>query len=222
MCDIGGHIANNLIPNEACLQMGIGNIPDAVLQRLHNHRDIGIHTEMFSDGVLDLIDIGVISNMYKYQHRGKLTTSFAMGSQRLYDFVNDNPLVLFCDCSYINDTEVIRSNDKTHAINSCIEIDITGQVCADSIGTKMFSGIGGQMDFMRGAALSKGGKAIMALSSQTNRGESKILSILKPGAGVVTTRAHVQYIVTEYGYAKLLIDIAHPNHQEQLEKDAHA
>ena len=154
-----------------------------------------------------------------------------MGSSRLYDFVHDNPLVLFCDCSYINDTEIIRANDKTHAINSCIEIDITGQVCADSIGTKMYSGVGGQMDFMRGAALSRDGKAIMALSSATNKGQSKILSTLKIGAGVVTTRAHIQYIVTEYGLAKLygktlreraklLIDIAHPDHQEQLEKDA--
>lgn len=228
---IGENIASELIPDKACLQMGIGGIPDAVLQCLHNHQDLGIHTEMFSDGVLDLVDIGVISNQYKYHHRGKLCTSFAMGTKRLYDFVNDNPLVLFCDCSYINDTQVIRSNPLTHAINSCIEIDVTGQVCADSIGTKMYSGIGGQMDFMRGAALSKGGKAIMALSSTTNKGYSKILPVLKQGAGVVTTRAHVQYIVTEYGIAKLygkslreraklLIELAHPDHREELDKAA--
>eukprot|EP00485_Elphidium_margaritaceum_P010149 CAMPEP_0202697406 /NCGR_PEP_ID=MMETSP1385-20130828/10734_1 /ASSEMBLY_ACC=CAM_ASM_000861 /TAXON_ID=933848 /ORGANISM="Elphidium margaritaceum" /LENGTH=435 /DNA_ID=CAMNT_0049353859 /DNA_START=222 /DNA_END=1529 /DNA_ORIENTATION=- len=228
---IGRAIANELIPDKACLQMGIGNIPDAVLQCLHNHHNLGIHTEMFSDGVLDLVDMGIISNSCKFHHRGKLATSFAMGTQRLYDFVDDNPLVLFCDTSYINDTEVIRANPLTHAINSCIEIDITGQVCADSIGTKMFSGIGGQMDFMRGAALSPGGKAIMAMPSTTNKGTSKILSVLKSGAGVVTTRAHVQYIVTEYGVAKLygktlrerarlLIELAHPDHREELEKDA--
>jgi len=211
--------------------MGIGGIPDAVLNSLKTHQDIGVHTEMFSDGVLDLVESGVISNAYKHHHRGKLVTSFCVGTQRLYDFIHDNPLVLFCDCSYVNDTDVIRSNPLTHAINSCIEIDITGQVCADSIGTRMYSGIGGQMDFMRGAALSDGGKAIMAMPSTTSKGESKISAVLKPGAGVVTTRAHVQYIVTEYGYAKLygkslrqraraLINIAHPNHREMLEKAA--
>jgi len=228
---IGQYIANELIPDKACLQMGIGSIPDAVLQCLHNHQNLGIHTEMFSDGILDLVDMGIISNSYKYHHRGKLATSFAMGTKRLYDFVADNPLVLFCDCSYINDTEVIRANPLTHAINSCIEVDITGQVCADSIGTKMYSGVGGQMDFMRGAALSPGGKAIMSLSSATGKGQPKILPVLKPGAGVVTTRAHVQYIVTEYGIAKLygrtlreraksLIELAHPDHREDLEKAA--
>eukprot|EP01083_Nonionella_stella_P017027 47547_1 len=228
---IGQNIANELIPNRACLQMGIGGIPDAVLQCLHNHQDLGIHTEMFSDGVLDLVDMGVISNQHKYHHRGKLCTSFAMGTNRLYEFVADNPLVLFCCCSYINDTEVIRANPLTHAINSCIEIDITGQVCADSIGTKMYSGIGGQMDFMRGAALSQGGKAIMALASETAKGQSKILPMLKGGAGVVTTRAHVQWMVTEHGLAKLygkslreraklLIELAHPNHREELDKAA--
>lgn len=228
---IGEIIAENLIPDRGCLQMGIGGIPDAVLACLKNHKDLGVHTEMFSDGILDLVEMGIISNAYKFHHKGKVVTSFCMGTQRLYDFVHDNPLICVSDCSYVNDTEVIRSNEKTMAINSCIEIDITGQVCADSIGTRMYSGIGGQMDFMRGAVLSKGGKAIMALSSTTKKGQSKILPVLKSGAGVVTTRAHVQYIVTEYGFAKLygkslrqraklLIELAHPDHREELEKAA--
>jgi len=227
---IGKNIAE-IIPDKACLQMGIGGIPDAVLQQLTDRRELGIHTEMFSDGALDLIDAGVISNQHKHEHPGKLCTSFAMGTQRLYDFVDDNPGVVFCDCSYVNDPGVIRRNPDTHAINSCIEVDITGQVCADSIGTKMYSGIGGQMDFMRGALLSRRGKAIMSLASQTGKGQSKISAVLKPGAGVVTTRAHVQYFATEYGIAKLygktlreraklLIELAHPDHREELDKAA--
>jgi len=228
---IGDIIAKELIPDRACLQMGIGGIPDAVLLQLKNHRDLGIHTEMFSDGILPLVDAGVITNAYKNHYTGKIVTSFMVGSRRLYDFVDDNPLVRVCDCSFVNDTHVIRSNPKAHAINSCIEVDITGQVCADSIGTKMYSGIGGQMDFMRGAHLSPGGKAIMAMSSRTSKGESKILPVLKPGAGVVTTRAHLHYLVTEYGYAKLfgktlrerarlIINLAHPDDREWLEKEA--
>lgn len=228
---IGQIIAENLIPDRACLQLGIGGIPDAVLNALYNHKDIGVHTEMFSDGILGLVDSGIITNHYKYHHCGKITSSFCVGSKKLYDFINDNPMVLLFDCSFVNDTEVIRVNNRTHAINSCLEIDLTGQVCADSLGTTMFSGIGGQMDFMRGAKLSYEGKAVMAMSSITNKGESKISPVLKPGAGVVTTRAHMQFMVTEYGYAeiygktlreraKLLIDLAHPDHREMLEKAA--
>jgi len=228
--NIGKHIAE-LIPDRACLQMGIGGIPDAVLLQLTGHKGLGIHTEMFSDGVLNLMDLGVMTHQHKFHHPGKLVTSFAMGTKRLYDFVNDNPGVNFCDCSYVNDPGVISQNRDTHAINACIEVDLTGQVCADSIGTKMYSGIGGQMDFMRGAMLSVGGKAIMSLESQTKKGVSKIVPTLKDGAGVVTTRAHVQYFATEYGVvklfgkslrerAKLLIGLAHPDHREALDKAA--
>jgi len=228
---IGKIIADNLIPDRACLQMGIGGIPDAVLSQLTNHRDLGIHTEMFSDGLLPLVKSGVINNSNKYHYCGTIATSFLVGSRKLYDFVDDNPFVRVCDCSFINDTHVIRQNPLAHAINSCIEIDITGQVCADSIGIMMYSGIGGQMDFMRGSHLSIGGKAIMAMPSRTKKGESKILPVLKPGAGVVTTRAHVQYMVTEWGFAKLygkslrerarlLINLAHPDDREELEKAA--
>ena len=227
---IGNHVAS-LIEDGATLQMGIGAIPDAVLSSLSNHKHLGIHTEMFSDGLIPLIEKGVIDGSMKRVHPGKIVTGFVMGSKELYDYVDDNPAIVFLDIAYINDTNVIRRNPKVTAINSAIEIDLTGQICADSIGTSIYSGVGGQMDFMRGASLSDGGKPIIALPSVTASGESKIVSMLKPGAGVVTTRAHAHYIVTEYGIAdmfgknikqrcKALIDIAHPNHREQLEKDA--
>lgn len=226
---IGKHIAG-LIDDGATLQMGIGAIPDAVLTCLTHHKDLGIHTEMFSDGVVPLVNSGVITNRYKENHRGKIVTSFVVGTKKVYDFVHDNPLVSFLDIDYVNDTHVIRKNPKMVAINSAIEIDITGQVCSDSIGTYQYSGVGGQMDFMRGAALSPGGKPIIALKSSTKEGFSKIVPFLKKGAGVVTTRAHVHYVVTEYGVvnlfgknlqqrAKALRDIAHPDHREDIDRE---
>lgn len=229
-CAIGKHVAS-LVEDGATLQMGIGGIPNSVLQFLSNHKNLGIHTEMFSDGVLPLIETGVIDGSLKKKYPGKITSSFAMGTRKLYDFINDNPTVAMLDVGYVNDTSIIRQNDKVTAINSAIEIDLTGQVCADSIGTRLFSGVGGQMDFIRGAALSKGGKAIIAVNSITGKGLSKIVPVLKPGAGVVTTRAHVHHVVTEFGVAdlygkniveraKALIEIAHPSHREELEKKA--
>jgi acyl-CoA hydrolase len=209
--------------------MGIGSIPNAALAQLTNHKDLGIHSEMFSDGVIDLIETGVITCNYKGTLRGRILATFLMGSKRLYDFVNDNPFIEMKESSMVNDTARIRKNPKMVAINSAIEVDVTGQVCADSIGAKMYSGVGGQMDFIRGASLSEGGKAIIALPSITKRGESRIVPYLKQGAGVVTTRSHVQYIITENGIADLygktlkqrtaeMIRIAHPNHQESIEK----
>jgi acyl-CoA hydrolase len=226
---IGRKIAE-LIEDRSTLQMGIGAIPDAVLQSLSHCKDLGIHTEMLSDGVIDLIKNGVVTNAYKKKHRGKVVTSFALGTDRLYDFIDDNPGFAFLEADYVNDGRVIRSNPKVVAINSAIEIDITGQVCSDSIGTYQFSGVGGQMDFIRGASLSEGGKPIIALSSVTKKGDSKIVPFLKQGAGVVSTRAHVHYVVTEYGTAYLygknlhqralsLMKIAHPDHREELEKE---
>ncbi|MFZ6012890.1 MAG: acetyl-CoA hydrolase/transferase family protein, partial [Bacteroidota bacterium] len=227
---IAAHCAE-LIEDGATLQIGIGCIPDAVLTNLINHKELGVHTEMFSDGIIPLIEKGVITNQQKRKHKGKTVTSFLLGSRKLYDFVDDNPSVVVLGIDYVNDTGVIRTNPKVTAINSAIEVDITGQVCSDSIGAYHYSGVGGQMDFMRGAALSEGGKPIIALPSTTLKGESRIVSFLKQGAGVVTTRAHAQYIVTEYGTAylygknmrqraKALISIAHPNHREELEKNA--
>lgn len=227
---IGGHIAS-LIEDGATLQMGIGNIPNAVLNRLGNHKNLGIHTEMFSDGILPLVEQGIINGKEKEVKTNKIVTCFAVGSQKLYDFIDDNPLVHFKEAGYTNDTAIIRQNPKVTAINSAIEIDLTGQVCADTIGRMQYSGVGGQMDFIRGASLSEGGKAIIAMPSVTKRGESKIAKFLKEGAGVTTTRAHVHYVVTENGVAnlfgkslkqraKLLIEIAHPNHQEALEAAA--
>lgn len=227
---IGEHIAE-LIEDRSTLQLGIGAIPDAVLSCLGNHKDLGIHTEMFSDGVVPLVEKGVITNKYKTRHKDVIVSGFLLGSRKLYDFVDDNPMVRMLDIQYVNDTAVIRKMPKMISINSAIEVDITGQVSADSIGTRMYSGVGGQMDFIRGASLSPGGKPIIALPSVTARGDSKISSILKPGAGVVTTRAHVHYIVTEYGVADLygknlrqraksLIDIAHPDHRETLTREA--
>jgi len=226
---IGDHIAN-LIEDRSTLQMGIGTIPNAVLSRLGNHKDLGLHTEMFSDGVIDLILKDVINGNYKGISPGRAMTTFLAGSQKLYDYVNDNPFVEIRACDFVNDVANIKQNPRMVAINSAIQVDLSGQVCADSIGTRMYSGVGGQMDFIRGASLSEGGKAFIALPSTTNKGISRIVPFLNPGAGVVTTRAHVQYIVTEYGVANLygktikqrvkeLTNIAHPDHREQLEKD---
>ena len=225
---IGEYVAS-LIEDGSTLQTGIGSIPDAVLRSLVNHKDLGVHTEMCSDGIVDLIEKDIINNKYKRIHPNKTVTGFALGTKRLYDYVDDNPAFQFLDIDYVNDPHVIRRNNKMVAINSAIEIDITGQVCSDSIGTYQFSGVGGQMDFMRGAALSEGGKPIIALPSRTAKGVARIVPFLKPGAGVVTTRAHVHYVVTEYGIAylfgknlrqraKALINIAHPDDRELLEK----
>lgn len=227
---IGRHVAS-LIEDGSTLQMGIGTIPDAVLHFLGNHKNLGIHTEMFSDGILPLVESGVINGSMKQKHPGKIVSAFAMGTRRLYDFIHDNPMVEMLDIGYVNNTMVIARNDKTVAINSAIEIDLTGQVCADSIGNSIYSGVGGQMDFIRGASLSAGGKPIIALTSTTSKGISKISPMLKTGAGVVTTRAHMHYVVTEYGIADLygrniaqraraLIAIAHPDHREALERAA--
>ncbi|MCB0736964.1 MAG: acetyl-CoA hydrolase/transferase family protein [Bacteroidetes bacterium] len=227
---IGQHCAS-LIDDRSTLQMGIGAIPNAVLKCLGNHKDLGVHTEMFSDGLLPLIESGVVTGKYKQKHPHAIVTGFIVGSKKLYDFVDDNPLVRVLDVEYVNKTNVIRQNPKVVSINSAIEIDLTGQVCADSIGTRLYSGVGGQMDFIRGASLSEGGKPIIALPSTTKTGESRLVGFLRQGAGVVTTRAHVHYVVTEYGVANLygkplkqrakeLIAIAHPQHREMLEKQA--
>lgn len=228
---IGKNVAA-LVEDGATLQMGIGAIPNATLQFLTNHKDLGIHTEMFSDGILPLVQSGVINGRRKKKHPGKIVSAFAMGTRPLYDFIHDNPAVAMLDVAYVNDTTVIRKNDKVTAVNSAIEIDLTGQVCADSIGTEIYSGVGGQMDFIRGASLSEGGKPIIALPSVTAKGISKLVPTLKVGAGVVTTRAHVHYVVTEFGSvdlygkniaqrAKAMIAIAHPTHREELERQAY-
>ncbi|GAB4025437.1 acetyl-CoA hydrolase/transferase family protein [Spirosoma gilvum] len=228
---IGRYIAG-LVDDGATLQLGIGGIPNATVAELIHHKRLGIHTEMFSDGVIDLIERGVVTGEHKVVLPYRVVSSFVMGSHRVYDFINDNPGVAMKQTSFTNDTAIIRRNPKVTAINSAIEIDLTGQVCADTIGTYQYSGVGGQMDFVRGATLSEGGKPIIALASTTSRGESKIVPFLKEGAGVTTTRAHVHYIVTEYGIADLygknlrqraraLIDIAHPDHRETLERKAH-
>jgi acyl-CoA hydrolase len=227
---IGKNIAE-LIEDRSTIQMGIGNIPDAVLTFLGSHKDLGVHTEMFSDGIIPLIEKGVITNKFKKKHPGRSVTGFCLGSRKLYDFVHDNPSFAFLDIDYVNEVSIIKRNPKMHAVNSCIEIDLTGQVCSDSIGTYQYSGVGGQMDFIRGAMLSEGGKAIIGLPSRTKNGISRIVSYLRQGAGVVTTRAHVHYVVTEYGVvdlfgknlrqrAKALIGIAHPDDRENLEREA--
>ncbi len=227
---IGLHCAE-LVEDGACLQIGIGAIPDATLIGLRDHRRLGVHTEMLTDGVVDLVERGVITGEAKQVYPGKVVSGFALGSRKLYDFLDDNPQVAMLDIAYINDTAVIRRNSKVTAINSAIEVDLTGQVCADSIGDRLYSGVGGQMDFMRGAALSEGGKPIIALPSTTSKGEARIVSYLKPGAGVVSTRAHVHYVVTEHGIADLwgknlrqraaaLIAIAHPSHRDNLTAEA--
>lgn len=228
---IGRHVAS-LIEDGATLQMGIGAIPDAVLGALGNHKDLGIHTEMFSNGLIDLVEKGIVTGEKKRVHPGKIVAGFVMGNRRLYDFIDDNPLVAMLDIAYVNDTAVIRRNPRVTSINSAIEIDLTGQVCADSIGMMQYSGVGGQMDFIRGASLSEGGKPIIAMPSTTAKGISRIVPFLKQGAGVVTTRAHMHYVVTEYGVANLygknmrqrayeLINLAHPDHREDLLREAH-
>lgn len=224
---IGRHVAS-LIEDGSTLQMGIGAVPDAVLQELHNHRDLGVHTEMFSEGLIDLMEKGIINNRFKKKHRRKVVSSFAIGRQRLYAYIDDNPEFAFLEVDYVNNPYVIAKNPRVVGINSAIEIDITGQVCADSIGTYQYSGVGGQLDFMRGASLSEGGKPIIAMPASTGKGISRIVPFLQPGAGIVTTRAHVHYVVTEYGIAYLfgknlkerayaLLDIADPKHRESLE-----
>jgi acetyl-CoA hydrolase len=214
------------------MQLGIGAIPDAVLKYLFEKRDLGIHTELFSDGVVDLVDAGVLTNARKTLHPGKIIAGFILGTQRLYDWVDDNPLIELHPTEYVNDPFVIAQNERMVAVNSAIEVDLTGQVCADSIGTRLFSGVGGQLDFIYGASRSKGGVPIIALPS-TAKNFSRIVTTLKPGAGVVTSRNHVRYIVTEYGVADLygktirqraqqLINIAHPQFREQLTDEAKA
>lgn len=225
---IGKNVAE-LIDDRSTLQMGIGTIPDAVLKCLHNHKDLGVHTEMISDGIVDLVANDVITNKFKGTHSNRTITSFAFGTRKLYDYIDDNPAFSFMDVEHVNYPINIMKNKKMVAINSAIEIDLTGQVCADSIGTFQFSGIGGQMDFMRGAALSEGGKPIIAISSRTKKGVPRIVPFLKQGAGVVTTRGHIHYVVTEFGTAylygkslkqraKALIEISHPDDREMLEK----
>ncbi len=228
---IGKNIAE-IIEDGSTLQMGIGGIPNAVLTYLTEHKNLGVHTEMFSEGIVDLVEKGVVNGANKKVNPYKIVSGFAMGTKRLYDFMDDNAEIEMRDIAYVNDTAVIRQNPKVTAINSAIEIDMTGQVCADSIGLRMFSGVGGQMDFMRGAALSEGGKPIIAITSTTAKGVSKIVPSLKPGAGVVTTRAHARFVATEFGVAELfgknlkqraqaLRDIAHPEHREDLDKAIH-
>ena len=227
---IGKNVAT-LIEDGATLQMGIGAIPNAVLSQLGNHKNLGIHTEMFADGVLPLYEKGVVNNMNKKFDKGKIVSTFLMGSKRVYDFIDDNPGVAMMDVGYTNDPFIIAQQPKMTAINSALSVDITGQVNADSLGTKFYSGSGGQLDFIRGAAASEGGKPIIALPAVTNKGVSKICPTLLNGAGVVTTRFDVHYIVTEFGIAdlygktlqdraKALINIAHPDHRESLDKAA--
>jgi len=226
-----GQFVASLVDDGATLQMGIGAIPDAVLHELHGHKDLGVHTEMFSDGLVPLVEKGVVNGARKTVHPNKIVATFVMGTKRVYDFIDDNPMVAMLDVAYVNNPTVIQRNPKMTAINSAIEVDLSGQVCADSIGTAPYSGVGGQVDFIRGAALSRGGKPIIALPSTTSKGVSRIATLLKPGAGVVTTRAHVHYVVTEFGIAYLhgktlreraasLILIAHPDQRERLAKEA--
>lgn len=224
---IASHIAE-LIPDGATMQMGIGEIPDAVLLYLKNKKDLGVHTELFSDGVIELIEAGVLTNAAKTIHRGKIVAGFALGSQRLYDYMDNNPIFEFHPQDYVNDPFVIAQNNKQVAINSALEVDLTGQVCADSIGTIFYSGVGGQLDFIYGASRSPGGVPIIALPATAKDGTiSRIVPTLKPGAGVVTSRYHVHYVVTEYGVADLhaktirqrvksLINIAAPQFRDEL------
>ncbi len=227
---IGKNVAS-LIEDGATLQMGIGAVPDAVLTELGGHKGLGVHTEMFSDGIIPLVQKGIITGENKKVSPGKMVTSFVFGSQKIYQFIHDNPAISMREASYTNDPGIIRQNPKVTAINSAIEIDLTGQVCADSIGPYQFSGVGGQLDFIRAAALSEEGKPIIAMESVTRKGESKIVPFLKMGASVTTTRAHIHYVVTENGIAflygknlreraKALIEIAHPDHQEDLTRQA--
>ncbi len=227
-----GKLCAEIIEDGSTLQCGIGSIPDAILASLTKHRKLGIHSETWSDGVLDLILAGVVDNSLKKIHPGKTVSGFVSGTKKLYSFIHDNPSVVQLDIGYVNRVEVIARNPKVVALNSAVEIDLTGQVCADSIGHRIISGVGGQMDFIRGASLSEGGKPIIAITSRTAKGLSKIVPELQPGAGVVTTRAHVHYVVTEYGIVDLygktlkerahaLINIAHPDDRENLERSWH-
>src|SRR5438105_1806011 len=225
-----GDLVADLVEDGACLQTGIGAIPGAVLARLRGKRDLGIHTELLADGVVELFRAGAITNRFKSVHPGRMVTTFVNGSRKVFDFVDDNPLVELHPCDRTNDTSLIRKNDRMTAINSAIQLDLTGQVCADSFGHRIYSGIGGQMDFIRGAALSRGGRAVIALPSTAKGGAvSRIVPELSPGAGVVTTRGHVHWVVTEYGAvnlhgktlrerAALLIGIAHPNFRAELKQ----
>ncbi|WP_372775398.1 acetyl-CoA hydrolase/transferase family protein [Mangrovibacterium sp.] len=227
---IGKNVAE-LVEDGACLQMGIGGIPNAVLAQLGNHKDLGVHTEMFADGILPLVEKGVVTGKHKKLDKGKMVASFLMGTKALYDFIDDNPRVAMMDVGYTNSVSVIRQLDKLTAINSALAIDLTGQVCADSIGIKHYSGVGGQIDFIRGAGYSNGGKPIIALPSVTAKGVSKISPILIPGSGVVSTRSNMHWVVTEYGAvnlygktlqerAKLLISVSHPDHRDSLDQAA--
>jgi acyl-CoA hydrolase len=224
-----GHHAASLIEDGATLQMGIGAVPDAVLAALTHHRHLGVHTEMWSDGLLQLLECGAVDNSRKVVHPGRTVSGFIVGTQKVYDYIDDNPKVAQYDIGYVNRVSVINRNPKVTAINSAVEIDLTGQVCADSIGHRIISGVGGQMDFIRGAMTSEGGKPIIALTSRTSKGVPRIVPALRPGAGVVTTRAHVQYVVTENGAvdlygktlserAQLMISVANPDDQEELER----
>ncbi|MBO5217753.1 MAG: acetyl-CoA hydrolase/transferase family protein [Alistipes sp.] len=226
-----GKYCAELIEDGATLQMGIGAIPNAVLAQLGGHKNLGIHTEMFADGVLPLVEAGVINGEAKNIDKGKMVSTFLMGSQKVYDFIHDNPGVLMMDVGYTNDPFIIAKNDRVTAINSALQVDLTGQVCADSLGRKFYSGVGGQIDFIYGASLSKGGKAIIAMPSITNKGVSKISDVLTEGAGVVTTRNHIHWFVTENGAvdlygkslqerARLIISVAHPSAQEALDEAA--
>jgi len=229
---IGEYVAD-LVPDGATIQLGIGAIPSATALALRDKHDLGVHTEMFTDSIVDLVEAGVITGARKERNRGKIVTAFMMGTKRLYDFVDDNPMVEMRPVDFTNDTHVIRSFDRMVAINSAIEVDLTGQVVADSIGHRMYSGVGGQMDFIRGAGLAAEGRAIIALPSQARAGASRIVSSLREGAGVVTTRAHVRTVVTEWGVAELfgrslreravaLIEIAHPDARDRLLTEAEA
>ena len=227
---IGKNVAA-LVEDGACLQMGIGGIPNAVLAQLGNHKDLGVHTEMFSDGILPLVEKGIVNGSRKQIDKGKMVASFLMGTKAVYDFIDDNPMVAMMDVAHTNNVHIIRKNHKVTAINSALAIDLTGQVCADSIGIKHYSGVGGQIDFIRGAGHSKGGKPIIAMPSVTEKGLTKISPTLIEGSGVVSTRSNIHWVVTEQGAvnlygktlqerAKLLISIAHPNHREMLDKAA--
>lgn len=232
--DVEKKIAENiasLIPDRACLQTGIGTIPNCVLKHLKDRKDLGVHTELMTDGIIELFEAGVITNRYKQFYPGFTTCGFVLGSKIVYDYVHDNPSVLFLPQEQINNPNNIAMNKNQIAINAAIEIDLTGQVCADSIGTRFYSGVGGQLDFIMGASRSEGGKAIIAMPSISTKGFSKIVPTLKEGAGVVTPKQNVHYVVTEYGIvnlfgktlkerAKLLISIAHPKFREELERAA--
>lgn len=226
-----GKNCSELVPDGACIQMGIGSLPNALAAELKDHQNLGLHTEMFADGCLELIEKGIINGACKKIDKDKVVASFLLGSHKVYDFIDHNEKVQMRDIKYTNDPWVIAQNDNVISINSAVEIDLTGQVCADSIGTRIFSGTGGQLDFIRGAKMSKGGKAVIALAARTNKGRSKIVPMLNPGAGVVTPRPDVQWVVTEFGAvnlygkslqerARLLIRIAHPDDQEMLDRAA--